>query len=685
MLARVWILLLGLCASCTTTNPSVVRIAVGFDNALGIDRLRIEARLEGSSSVERMAPAQARPLSSGFRVVLLVPNEWLEHTVQLKIFGLSAETEKARGVVDVTPRRAETVDVSVTLCMDACVVEEAECEHGKRRTCELRGACAAWIPPVACAAETPYCSNGRCSATCTDECEANAGRCDGTSGFRSCGQHDDDSCLDWGAYVSCGVGERCRSKDGACVPDCGATPCACKAGETRACPDVGQCKTGLRKCEDGVFGPCRWQVGPTPEVCDGQDNDCDGRTDEELTAEGCAKQEGVCAGSTKRCGGSAGWLACDATRYQANAKLLGSVYESKETRCDGKDNDCNGETDELSTCALNDAGAPDTGSGAATPDLRRDSSEPCKTGDKDCRGEVPRICASEQWLPQSACSGATPVCAKGECVACAEGAAECANDTPRICLTGNWQTQASCSGATPRCEGARCVMCVNGTKGCGGNVPQLCERNTWKDLGSCSGTGQYCEAGACVACPTGRVNCNDRGSDACEKAFDPATLCQPCETGTLSCYRDRDGDHYGNPSESLRMCGTSCPSGYVTDRRDCDDKNPGAHPGVKTSVKTLPSGATNWDINCDGEVTPTDSYGTPYSVVLTKNAGCWWETCDLACPSCPSYCYCTYFSYLVAPSLPLQCGSTLTRIGCRMQSNLCAHDYSTEQVEIYCR
>ena len=72
-------------------------------------------------------------------------------------------------------------------------------------------------------------------------------------------------------------------------------------------------------------------------LCDGSDNDCDGFIDNGLTAPLCAKQDGVCAGSTKPCGGAGGWLDCDDAVYLA----WNSSYENPEATCyDNQDNDC---------------------------------------------------------------------------------------------------------------------------------------------------------------------------------------------------------------------------------------------------------------------------------------------------------------------------------------------------------
>jgi len=72
------------------------------------------------------------------------------------------------------------------------------------------------------------------------------------------------------------------------------------------------------------------------EVCDGEDNDCDGQTDEDvdLSAVKCTGI-GVCVDAV---------AVCDPEKGPGCA--LPPAYEATEVSCDKKDNDCDGETDE---------------------------------------------------------------------------------------------------------------------------------------------------------------------------------------------------------------------------------------------------------------------------------------------------------------------------------------------------
>ncbi len=128
--------------------------------------------------------------------------------------------------------------------------------------------------------------------------------------------------------------ERCDNVEGAVAVGC---------NSNGKC--VYECQEGLADTngdlnEDNSDG-CDCQV--VEEVCDGEDNDCDGQIDEGLGVAACENDQGLCLGAMSlTCDPQ-----CDDTIYAEYIQNGGNVFEADfEATCDQADNNCDGQTDE---------------------------------------------------------------------------------------------------------------------------------------------------------------------------------------------------------------------------------------------------------------------------------------------------------------------------------------------------
>lgn len=274
---------------------------------------------------------------------------------------------------------------------------------------------------------------------------------------------DDGFDLDRDGYTSCGgdcddkdgtrhpgIAEKCDNIDNNCDGNIDEELFKiCWSGESglEVNTELSQCKTGTTSCSEGEWGKCVGEIKPTPEACDGIDNNCNGEVDE-IIHDGCGPRD-----TTGQC--ERGDLVCDGDDQVCYEADFGEAE-----KCDSIDNDCDGIVDE---------------------DLERPCATACGTGVEICEAGIWTSC-SAPYPQMEVCDGIDNDC-NGE----VDEGCSCADFETRTCIGGpNNPIINPVDNSTISC-GLGVQVCMNEEWGpCtfAGISAEIC--NAWDD--DCDGT-----------------------------------------------------------------------------------------------------------------------------------------------------------------------------------------------------
>lgn len=447
-----------------------------------------------------------------------------------------------------------------------------------------------------------------------------------------------------------GLDDNCNGQTDEGVKDC------CLVGSRRACKNATGCDTKEEVCvydetlKKGKWSGCQTGTTPTQDTCDGKDNDCDGQVDEDHQATDCTTQlKGICKSGRNIC--KKGTVTCTFTGKRGLEV------------CDGQDNNCDGQVDELfpeygQECTVPNAKGPCSkglwlgckqGKKVCQPIRKASTKELCGDNiDNDCNGKIDvqdAACACKPGEKRPCYPGPQNTVGKG---ACKQGEQLCnaAGQWDR-CTGAVVPQEELCDGKDNDCDGSidetfpgKGKLCSTfGSGPCSFGRLQKCVKENQSYTTKCvalfqKASKEICHNGIDDNCngvideyPTCPCNPSTQTSQACSPAPSNLSATGACKRGTMQCGSNgvwggctgeilpveeicdnKDNDCNGQVDEYDADQGTSCTAtnkkGICRQgKKACINGRMQCRSAVQPSASDMCDGKDN---DCDGNIDEDD-------------------------------------------------------------------------------